>query len=216
MPSNRAIAILHIERVMNGKRIAIGLLAVALAIGAGLLAWQARKPQPVAATETPAPAEPQAAPDRSVPKAIQPVAPAPAPVKPVVLPPGTTVATPGGDPEQPIQPAPRGQRIIRDHRGLGETPPPRKVTPQGWTAAGAAIQPAIASCLKGPVTLQFTLTMSGGRAQVQEPKLMNAAQQPDAQACIEKALANLTWNTPDPDGSTPVTMPLTSSSSSRN
>jgi hypothetical protein len=202
---------------MNGKRIAIGLLGVALAIGAGLLAWQARKPLPqTEAAETPAQPQPSGAPDRSTPP--RPIMPSPQveTPKPVVVPPGTTIATPFGDPNRGIPAAPRGQRIIRDHRGLGEIPPQPKVTPQGWTAAGAAIQPAIASCLKGPVTLQFTLSMSGGRAQVQEPKLMNAAQQPDTQACIEKALANLTWNTPDPDGSTPVTMPLISSSNSKN
>ena len=201
---------------MNGKRIGIGLLGVALAIGVGLLAWQARKPEPQ--TTAVEPAQPQPTPEPSTPP--RPIMPAPSPqtAPPLAqtVPPGTTIATPGGDPDRAIQPAPRAERIIRDHRGLGETPPPLKVTPQGMTAAGAAIQPAIASCLKGPATLQFTLTMSGGRAQVQEPHLMNAAQQPETQACIEKALAKLTWNTPDPDGTTPVTMPLTSSSNSRN
>ena len=201
---------------MTGKRIAIALSGAALAVAVALLLLQARKPQEPSAVSA-QPSAPEVTPDRSVPKPIQPVQPTPGQIAPQqALPPGTTVATPGGDPELPIQPAPRGQRIIRDHRGLNEPPPQLKVTPQGMTAAGAAIKPAVASCLSGPVTLQFTLSMSGGRAQVQEPKLMNASAQPDVQACVEKALAKLTWNTPDPDGSTPVTMPLTSSSSSKN
>ena len=201
---------------MNGRRIVIALLGAALVAGAVLL-WTSRKPAeptaPVAATETP---QPQAAPDRSMPRPIMPVATDGGAPKLLSVVPGATVATPLGDPNPPIPAVPRGERIIRDHRGLNEPPPVIKVTPQGISAAGAAIKPAVASCLKGPVTLQFTLTMSGGRAQVQDPKLMNAAQQPDAQACVEKALSSLTWNTPDPDGSTPVTLPLISSSNSKN
>lgn len=200
---------------MNGKRIAIVILGAALVAGVVLL-FKSRKPAesttPVAQQAPP----PQGQPYQPPPKPILPVATDGGAPRLLSVPPGTTIATPLGDPNPPIPVAPRGERIIRDHRGQNDPPPVLKVTPQGITAAGAAIKPAVASCLNGPVTLQFTLTMSGGRAQVQDPKLMNAAQQPEAQACVEKALAKLSWNTPDPDGSTPVTMPLISSSNSKN
>src|SRR5262245_58290629 len=132
---------------MNKKRILLALLSAAVGVGELLILGEIHRPQPASTVTSTTEAEPQAAPDRSVPKAIQPVEPQQVPVAPSPIPPGTTVATPGGDPDQPIQPAPRGARIIRDHRGLNEIPPTRKVTPQGINAASAAIGPAVASCL---------------------------------------------------------------------
>src|SRR5262245_35779587 len=129
MPSNLVTAILHIERAMTGKRIAIGLSGAALAVAVALLLLQARKPpqtEPSAVSRQPS--APKVTPDRSVPTPIQPAKPTPGKISPEqALPPGTTVAKPGGDPELPIQPAPRGQRTIRDHRGLNEPPPQLKV-----------------------------------------------------------------------------------------
>jgi hypothetical protein len=197
------------------RALIIIVLGGALAAGYVLLIAGRRgeAPQPPAGEATQPPPLPQriATPP---PAPIQAPAGAPGAAPPAPLAPNTTVAVPGGDPNGAIPAAPRDQRIYRDHRNTGETPPPIKVTPQGMSAAGAAIRPAVASCLSGPETLQFVLTMSGGRAQAREPRLMNADRQPDAQACIEKALAQLSWATPDKDGSTPVMLPILATSSS--
>jgi len=165
------------------------------------------QPQP-----QPPPAPPTIEPPRPTAKA----SPPPSPTESPRLPPNTTVARPGGptDPDAPIRAAPLGQRVVRDHRETHEPRPAIKVTPQGMTAARTAIGAAVASCLAGPETLQFVLQMRGGRAQAQSPRLVSADRQPEAQACVEKALAELAWNTPDPDGSTPVTMPIFGATSS--
>jgi len=218
-PSNRVTAILHTEIVMSRSRLIVLLLAPALVAAVlFLLLKERRQPSPVRAQPSVPETQPPAPVAQNTPaKAITPV-PAPAQAQPVVLPPGTTVATPGGrDPNGPIPAAPRDQRVIRDHRNeVGYVPPVPKVTSEGVQAASAAIRPAVASCLSGPTTLQFTVTMSGGRAQAQDPKLMDADRKPEDQACVAKALAGLSWNTPDKDGTSAMTIPLISSSSSKN
>jgi hypothetical protein len=205
---------------MNRSRLVLLLLSSALVVAAILLLMKERKPPSAVSSQTSA-AEPEQAPvaQTTPAKPITPVTPAPAQAQPLVVPPGTTIAMPGGrDPNAPIPAAPRDQRIVRVHRSGedGYVPPPKKITNEGMNAANAAIRPAIASCLSSASTVQFTLTMSGGRAKIQDPKLMDADRRPEDQACVAKALSGLTWNTPDPDGTTQVTMPLTSSSSSKN
>src|SRR5690349_14767535 len=103
---------------MNSRRLIVAVLGLALVVGVVLIVRELRKSQADSTvTKAQPPADSSGIPDHSVPKPIQPVAPPQAKVAPLNLPPGTTVARPGGDPEQPIPPAPRGERILRDHRG---------------------------------------------------------------------------------------------------
>ena len=202
---------------MNRSRLVLLLLAPALVAAAIFLLMKEKQPSAVRSQPSAPEAEKAPVAESTPPKPITPT-PVPSQAQPVVLPPGTTVATPGGrDPNGPIPAAPRDQRVIRDHRNeVGYVPPPPKVTSEGVQAASAAIRPAVASCLSGPTTVQFTVTMSGGRAQAQDAKLMDADRKPEDQACVAKALNGLSWNTPDKDGTSAMTIPLISSSSSKN
>jgi hypothetical protein len=217
-PSNLVTAILHIEIDMTRSRLVLLLLAPALVIAAIVLLMKEKQPSAVGAPPNAAqPETTSGTPTTSPARPIAPAQPSKAPETAPVLPPGVTVARPGGDPNAPIPAAPPDQRVIRDHRkDPNYVPPPIKITADGMNAATAAIRPAVASCLSSATTVQFTLTMSGGRAQIADPRLMDADRKPEDQACVAKALSGLSWSTPDKDGSTQVTMPLTSSSSSKN
>src|SRR5262245_33617096 len=118
---------------MNRSRLVLLLLASALVAAAIFLLVKEKQPPPVS-SQSSAPETEKAPVAQTTPaKPITPVAPAPSQAQPVVLPPGTTVAMPGGrDPNGPIPAAPRDQRVIRDHRNeVGYVPPPPKVTSEG-------------------------------------------------------------------------------------
>ncbi|HJZ86636.1 MAG TPA: hypothetical protein VKN99_15770 [Polyangia bacterium] len=212
------------------KRIALLVMAIALALAAVTLLWQERRARTApagaqtAAGAQVAPAAPTAqAPAPSPTPAAPPIAPpaAQTPVRKLLgpsgpIPAGSAIATPPGqeprtpDGEEIIRPAPPDQRTVRDHRGEPTVAPKRSFSSKGIDAAMAALRPAVAPCAPASsrVTLTFTLVSSGGSAQARDVHIVGAQLDAQAQTCVDKALAALSWPTPDGDGSDLVTMPL--------
>src|SRR5262245_36149246 len=192
-----------------------GLLLLA-AVVAILLQMRAPRSGAISQPAAPPVAPPVAEPAPPPPAASPPIRPAEPAARAVLGPPqatpaGTIVARPPAAGDRPIVRPPLGERIVRDHRGEPvQEVPRRSFSPAGLSAAVAALTAAVATCAPSArsVSLGFTLVSAGGRAQARDPYVRGANGDPDAQQCIEQALAALSWPTPDGDSEDPITLPL--------
>jgi len=170
--------------------------------------------QPAPVAQEP-PSRPAAAPPSPAAPPIRPAEPAQRTVIPSAppAPAGSIIARPpgAGDGQPLIRPAPLAQRTVRDHSGESFSEAPRRsFSPEGLSTAITALKAAVAPCAPSApaVSLGFTLVSANGRAQARNPRVRGANRDPDAQKCVEQALAELSWTTPDGDGEDPVTLAL--------